>query len=234
MTRILLVVAMSVAAAGANAGLYTYDFTSGFTSGGVIADANPTGWSDTRTLGGITGAITDVNVRLNISGGYNGDLYGYLVHSTGFAVLLNRVGKTAGDSFGYGDSGFNITLDGQSSAHDLDVHVYNAAFPSPSFSGGQLTGIWREDGRAANPMSVTDVSSRDALLSSFNNQNANGDWTLFLADLSGSDTSTLVSWGLDISVVPEPTTWALGIFGALLTGRAFFTCFGRKSFFQKQ
>ena len=32
-------------------------------------------------------------MTLNLSGGWNGDLYAYLVHNSGFAVLLNRVGR---------------------------------------------------------------------------------------------------------------------------------------------
>ena len=50
----------------------------------------------------------------------------------------------------------------------------------------------------------------------FNSADPNGTWTLFLADLSGGDQSSLVSWGLNISVVPEPVTYALGIFGGVL------------------
>jgi hypothetical protein len=42
--------------------------------------------------------ITDVNVGLQLSGGWNGDLYAYLVHSSGFAVLLNRVGRGTGNA----------------------------------------------------------------------------------------------------------------------------------------
>jgi hypothetical protein len=34
--------------------------------------------------------------------------------------------------------------------------------------------------------------------------------------MSGGDISTLVSWGMDISVVPEPITWALLVFGAAM------------------
>jgi hypothetical protein len=57
-------------------------------------------------------------------------------------------------------------------------------------------------------------------LSVFDNysHNANGTWTLFLADLSGGDQSQLLNWGLEISVVPEPTTWALLGFGVLAAG----------------
>jgi hypothetical protein len=59
-------------------------------------------------------------------------------------------------------------------------------------------------------------------LAALNGVNANGTWTLFLADLSGGDTATLVSWGVDISVVPEPVTWALLAFAAVAGGVFFY------------
>ena len=37
--------------------------------------------------------------------------------------------------------------------------------------------------------------------------------TSFLADVSWGDQSALVSWGLQITAVPEPNTYALVIFG---------------------
>lgn len=216
--NILSLLATTLLTVGAHATLFTYQFNSGFQNGGVIPDGNPNGWSDTRNLSGIDETITDVNVTLNISGGWNGDLYGYLVHDSGFAVLLNRVGKTSGNAFGYSDAGFNITLDG--AAANGDIHLYRDLV-NPN--GGTLTGTWQEDGRQANPATVTDESTRSASLSSFNGLSANGSWTLFLADLSADDTSTLVSWGLEIEAVPEPTTWALIAFammaGVVTTGR---------------
>src|SRR5437763_417757 len=102
MKKLILTLAVLTMALAARATLYSIDYTSGFANSGVIPDGNAAGWSDSRTVSltlpdpadGTTTEITDVNVRLNISGGYNGDLYGYLVHSSGFAVLLNRSGKT--------------------------------------------------------------------------------------------------------------------------------------------
>ena len=46
--------------------------------------------------------------------------------------------------------------------------------------------------------------------------NPNGTWTLFFADVvtSGSS-STLLSWSLDITAVPEPVNVALGIFAGV-------------------
>ena len=64
-----------------------------------------------------------------------------------------------------------------------------------------------------NPLTVTSADARTAFLSSFNGLDPNGSWTLFLADMSGGDQSTLASWSLEISIVPEPTTVALMVFG---------------------
>lgn len=212
----LVIVAL---AGAAHATLYTYDFSTGLANGGVIPDGNTAGWSDTRTANlaadfgplpsGTTTEITDVNVHLSISGGYDGDLYGYLVHSSGFAVLLNRAGRTSGDSYGYGDVGFNLTLDDTGTYGDIHTYQNVSGFGTKIVNGSS----WQPDARNVDPATVTDLSSRSAYLSSFNTASANGTWTLFLADLSSGETSTLVSWGLDISVVPEPTTWALIAFG---------------------
>jgi subtilisin-like proprotein convertase family protein len=207
---------MLLATTIAQATLYSVTWNSGFANGGVIPDGNATGWSDTRTVS-LTGLpdniILDVNVRLNISGGYNGDLYAYLVHSSGFSILLNRSGKTAGDAFGYGDAGYNITLD--DGAANGNIHLYQTVL-NPG--GSALTGIWAPDARNVNPATVLDTDAQTALLSSFNGLDGNGTWTLFLADMAGGDISTITSWGLDISVVPEPTTWALIVVGVVLCG----------------
>jgi subtilisin-like proprotein convertase family protein len=214
-TKILAAVAMS-AVLSAQATLYTYDFTSGFANGGVIPDGNVTGWSDTRnvpnsfTLGANdTSEIVDVDVRLNISGGYNGDLYGYLVHDNGFVVLLNRIGRTSTDAFGNSGAGMNVTLDDDSGT---DIHLASSGF---------LTGTYNPDGRTQDPMSVLDSDTPSTFLDSFDGGVANGNWTLFLSDMAGGDVSTVLNWGLDISVVPEPVNVALGGFAALIGGVQF-------------
>src|SRR6266487_4650783 len=89
----------------------TYTFT---TFGGqpsvAIADGNASGVSDVRSLSSAITAIGSLTVSLNISGEFNGDLYAYLRHDSGFSILLNRPGRTADNPSGYGDSGLNITL----------------------------------------------------------------------------------------------------------------------------
>ena len=181
-----------------------------FTSVNVsIPDGNPVGLSSSTNLSGIYGGILNVTVTLDITGGFNGDLYAYLAGpSGGFAVLLNRTGITAGNSFGYSDTGFNVTFD-DSAANN--IHLYQN--DSPNYNvGGQLINAWQPDGRNIDPQSspsTFDSTSPTADLSSFNGNSANGAWTLFVADLSSGGQGTLVSWGLTVVTVPEPQTWVL-------------------------
>ncbi len=203
---LMFLLACCAGALNADAALYQYNFNSGFANGQDVPDGNPAGWSDTRTISGQTeNIITDVNVRLNITGGYNGDLYIYLVHSSGFAVLLNRSGRTVSDPFGNSGSGFNVILD-DSAGTDVHDYVYNV---NPQ--------TYQADGRNVDPATTLDTDTRSAYLSAFNGLDANGTWTLFVADMSGGDLteSHIVSWQLDITAVPEPVHVALGIFGSL-------------------
>jgi len=83
------------------------------------------------------------------------------------------------------------------------------------------------DIHAATGSPVTGTYTPDSastLDATFGGISADGTWTLFLADLSaGGGTSTLTSWGVGISVVPEPVTWALIVFAGLaLTLRLIF------------
>lgn len=200
-----------LAAGVAQGAWYHFTWTNGFANGGTIPDGNPTGWWDTRTVTLPEPQILEVKVTLEISGGFNGDLYGYLTHGSGFAVLLNRPGKTAGDLFGYSDAGLHVTFS-DSAVETTDFHFYQTV-GAYNIAGGAE---WRPDGRAVDPATVNGTESRTALLASFVGPNAPGEWKLFLADLSLGQEHALVQWGVSINAVPEPTSWALAIFGALL------------------
>jgi subtilisin-like proprotein convertase family protein len=175
----------------------------------AIPDGNPVGVATPLTVADPSGAaIEDVSVTLSISGGYNGDLYGYLVFQptsgpAKMAVLLNQIGTSPTDAFGSAGSGFSsVTLSDNGTANG-DIH--NAT--------GTPSGTWLPD----QYQTAGGVNSLD---STFGGVSADGTWTLFLADLSaGGGTSELTSFVTDISVVPEPVTWALGIFGVLLLGQ---------------
>ena len=70
-----------------------------------------------------------------------------------------------------------------------DIHMYRTS--SAFISDAPLSGIWQPDGRKVDPADVLDTDPRAAMLSSFANLNANGQWTLFLADLNSGASHTL-------------------------------------------
>ena len=179
----------------------------------LIPDNNSLGIQQTLELSGFSGWVDTVSVKLQISGvgagAYNGDLYVTLQHESGFAVLLNRVGRTGSDPFGYGDNGFDIIF----SIAGSDIHGYQDASYSLGPSG-ELTGTWGVDGRNVDPLNVVGTDSRTATLGSFNGLDPNGTWTLFVADVSMNGTAQLDEWALDVSVVPEPSTLAFLALGA--------------------
>jgi subtilisin-like proprotein convertase family protein len=188
----------------------TMTANSGFANSGAIPDGSMTGWSDTRTVSGI-GNISDVSVTLNLSGGWNGDLYAYLVHGSGFSVLLNRVGRGTGNAPGYGAAGMNVTLN---DAAGILANIHSVSVPT---SGG----TYQPDGRNISPLSSVATfhsASPSALLSSFNGLNPSGNWTLFIADVSGGDVSTVNGWSLQIASVPEPASLVEGSVAVLFLG----------------
>lgn len=199
----VLTLAMALAA---RANIYNYDF-SGLNT--VIPDGDEGGVTDSHTLSGTTGTILDVSVTLDISGGYNGDYFGYLVSDAGYAVLLNRVGRDGSNPYGLASSGMNVTFSENAAS---DIHLATAGF------GSTLTGTYKSDGRTTSPYSVVSGDSRSATLSSFTGGSANGTWTLLLADVSPVGEGSLNGWTLQVATTPEPVTWALIIFGTVLCG----------------
>ena len=173
----------------------------------VIPDYNsttstPGEWADSITVGDLTGLeIADVTLTLNVSGGWNGDLYAYLSYtpvtgSGSLITLMNRPGYPA-NTYGYGDAGFNGTI--LSDAGTGNVQNYGG-------NGGAALG--------AVAYKPNDGSTTFA--SAFGGKDANGTWTLYFSDLEAGSDSTVLSWSLNLDVIPEPTHIALGIFGGVL------------------
>ncbi len=165
-------------------------------SGGTIADGNPLGtvFSGTYSQTGFNSPVLGATVGLEITGGYNGDLYAYLVAPNGTLVMLMNQPGVGVNGFGASGAGMNITLADSGSTGIQGVT-----------SGSVLSGTYSAAGT----------------LGTFNNSTANGTWQLFFADLgAGGGTSTLNGWTLTLTVVPEPITWALGIFLAVFLALA--------------
>jgi subtilisin-like proprotein convertase family protein len=152
----------------------------------LIPDNDLSGLASTISIGNISGPITSIVLTLNLGGTpstFNGDYYAYLTHGSTLVTLLNNVGEP-GLPFGYSDNGFDVTL--KDSA--LNIHNYQN-YNYAMNPNQQLTGIWAPDGGA---------------LSLFDDQNAAGNWTLFIADTSPGGTAYLNNWSLEVTTfVPE-------------------------------
>jgi subtilisin-like proprotein convertase family protein len=201
-TKIILLGLTLASVAGAQLTTNTYSVAPGSPLGN-IPDGNPVGLVEQFNVSGLAGSVTNIQLGLNIGGGYNGDLYAYLAGPGGqLAILLNRVGVTGANVFGYSDAGMNITLDGLAANN---IHDYG----NSSLNGT----TWAADGRNVNPQAPGGVlygTSTLDNLSVFQNTDPNGVWTLFIADLSaGGGTANLTSSVLTIIAVPEPQTWAM-------------------------
>jgi subtilisin-like proprotein convertase family protein len=181
----------------------------------TISDGNLVGVMEQFNVSGLTGSIYDVQVSLGITGGFNGDLYAYLVGPEGqLAVLLNRVGVAGTAAAGYSEAGMNVTLDGLAT---VNIHDYGTV------SGYSLDGtVWAADGRNVDPQTdgaTLYATPPTANLGVFANTSANGLWTLYIADVSpGGGAEYLNSVGLTILTVPEPQTWGLLAGGLLALG----------------
>lgn len=169
----------------------------------VIPDNTPAGVGYSINFAPVGMTISDISVTLNLSGGFNNDIYAYLAHGSQIAVLLNQITGSPGTA------GFNVTL---TTGTGSDIQTYTGG------SAGQpLAGIYLAAGGS---------------LATFNNFDPNGAWTIFFADRSPGDTSTLNSFSVSITAVPEPVNLALSVLAVLpltLAGHHWLGC-GKKFF----
>jgi subtilisin-like proprotein convertase family protein len=177
----------------------------------TIPDDDAVGLANTQTVTGSgidTISLVEVTLLLDGASAWNGDYYAYLHHGGGVTILLNRIGKTSTNSIGSGTVGMDVTF-----ADDAATDVHQA-----SATSGTLAGTYQPDARQADPAVVTDASPRTAFLSNFQGMSADGDWTLFIADMSGGDQGQLVKWSLSITgtAVPEPASSLLCLCAAPL------------------
>src|SRR5438270_629242 len=118
-----------------------------FPVGLEIPDDAPSGLASSKIVSTPIAYITKVKATLKLSGTWNGDMYCYLVHSSGRTVLLNRVGRRAGSSLGYGDEGFDVTFD--DSANDIHTYRLQVTADQSVPITGVLTNAWAPDARTS-------------------------------------------------------------------------------------
>lgn len=207
-----------LATAVAHAALVTETYTPSL-SPTAIADNDPvlTPFLLSVTTSAIR-SLSEVSVSFELRGlspdaGWAGDAFASLLKSPvgvvpsvsdPSAVLLNRVGVTAGNAAGFSYDGWNITLRDSAAT---DIH-------DETLLSGVLTGIFQPDGR----LGATDLL-RSADLDVFTGGDGNGDWRFNVGDLAAGGNLELVSWSLTLTgedTVPEASTWAAGAGLALL------------------
>ncbi len=177
----------SITSSVANVSIAVWDSTSSGNLNAVIPFDDIYGYTNSINVVGAAGQLQNVTVQLNISGGHNGDLYSYLYHDGQMVQLLDNTGTGPDAIDGYGDPGFAITL---SDSGTPGLHYYETN--NPQFNGdGQLIGNWQPDSDGAT------------LGGTFANQDPNGEWSIFIANLSPDDESTLVSWSLNLTTTPQ-------------------------------
>jgi subtilisin-like proprotein convertase family protein len=182
--------------AGVQAAVSAFELTPSWSGTLVVPDNDAIGVSSSLTVSAPgVGRIESVMLQLEIDGGWNGDLYGYLVHDGLLAMLLNRPGKTLANPGGFGSTGMTVMFS-DLAAGDIHLTLPDSSVP---------TGFFQPDGRLSDPLDVLDTDARAALLAVFTNADPNGSWTLFLADQGPGDTATLKSWSLIVTAVPEPS-----------------------------
>jgi subtilisin-like proprotein convertase family protein len=190
--------------------LLTYEFN-GLNIG--VPDNNLSGASNSQLVVAPDKPILDINITIDLAplefSAYDGDYYAYLSHNGKISVLLNRIGRTSANKLGVPGNGFvNVTFDDAAPPGDIHLALANAFSP--------VTGVWQPDGRATFPTQTVASDARTETLSQFNGENANGQWTLFVADLSGGGFASIQSWGMQVTVVPEASSIGLAAGAGLL------------------
>jgi len=165
---------------GQDCSLYT-DFI--FTTGGVapglpmplpIQDPPVLETINIQTVSGFVGVISDLNVDLQVTHTYTGDV-GVKLEFNGITVdLISQLGTPIG-GFGCPSNDFDVVLDDEATT-------------------GLIDNVCVQPG----PPAATGTFVPTGLLSAFDGISPNGDWTIKLSDAATPDTGSLIRWSLHI------------------------------------
>ncbi|MCB1643429.1 MAG: DUF11 domain-containing protein, partial [Xanthomonadales bacterium] len=141
----------------------------------AITDNTPAGVTSTADVAGVPSAITNVQVQINTTHTWVGDLIFTLQSPNGTTVtLLDQPGVPA-STFGCNNNDVNVLFaDGQPDPEAICTGATGDAWPVTN----------------AGPVTP---------LSAFNGEMANGQWTLTVSDNAAGDTGTLMDWELIIT-----------------------------------
>lgn len=147
-----------------------------------IPDNTPAGATSTADVSGIPSAITNVQVQVNTTHTWVGDLVISLTSPSGTTVTLLDQPNVPLGTFGCSNNDVNVLFaDGQ---------------PDPE----SICSGTPPQGNTADPWPVTDASPVPGnAMADFNGEDANGTWTMTISDNATGDTGTLVDWELIIS-----------------------------------
>lgn len=174
--------------AGQDCSVYT-DFV--FTTGGVapglpmplpIQDPPVLETINIQTVSGFVGVISDLNVDLQATHTYVGDV-GVKLEFNGITVdLITQLGTPIG-GFGCPSNDFDVVLDDEATT-------------------GSINNVCVQPG----PPAATGTFVPTAALSAFDGISPNGDWTIHLDDAATPDTGSLIRWSLHIGRNPGGTS----------------------------
>ena len=159
---------------GENCDLPPGDTTTLDGAGFDIPDGDPAGASDTVAMG-MSFPVQDINISLDVTHTWIGDLCATVEHNGTSVTVLQRVGEP-----GLGCAGGCCACDGD----DLSLDFDDSAAAAPACPG---------DG--TGPVGV--VLPQEAL-SAFNGMDSAGDWTITVADNAAQDTGSVTGWSVSI------------------------------------
>lgn len=142
----------------------------------VIPDNSPAGVSSVFNVPS-TGTLTDLNISVNASHTWVGDLIVRVTHGATTVTIIDRPGYT-GTGFGCGGDNVNAVFDDASAA--------------PGETSCTTTGL------------TTGPYSPFSALSAFNGQDLSGDWTITISDSAAQDVGTFNEWCLLPTTVGGP------------------------------
>ncbi|HWT14627.1 MAG TPA: proprotein convertase P-domain-containing protein, partial [Patescibacteria group bacterium] len=141
-----------------------------FTGTMAIPDNNPAGVAN--VLSGSSGILTDLNVRLEATHSWVGDVIATLAHNGTTRALIDRPGRIGTSGFGCSANDIAVTADDEGP----DGTIESACAGTPPAVGG--------------------VRTPNESLDAFDGQDFAGSWTLTVSDSASGDTGNLTRWCL--------------------------------------